>query len=309
MQRWGHTPAGRIRFFCLACRKSEIWKRDDVAKRHLFHQLDSWLAGKESLKEIASRTHRTRQALWKEFHPLFDSTPDPVIPPRTKTRMLVLDATYIHGHSLCALIAIDENDKIFWRFAPYESYDVWYDFLSSFIQPHVVVMDGQKGLFAAAKTLWPTVRIQRCQFHVVSFAIQYLGRHPKEEAGQAILEILYKLKEARTFRDRDRWLLMYRVWEVQYKNVLSAKTESGHFQYPRLRSTRLIIRRALPNLFTYLSHRDTPNTTNLVEGWVNSAIAEALRLHRGLRLHEKKTLVTIILPHLRRQKPQKRKIA
>jgi hypothetical protein len=37
-----------------------------------------------------------------------------------------------------------------------------------------------------------------------------------------------------------------------------------------------------------------------VEGWVNGALAEALRWHRGLRIHEKKALVAIVLSHLAR---------
>jgi hypothetical protein len=59
----------------------------------------------------------------------------------------------------------------------------------------------------------------------------------------------------------------------------------------------------LPYLFTYLDFPGCPNTTNLVEGWPNAAIAEALRRHRGLHLSQKKILVSIILSHLTREKP------
>jgi hypothetical protein len=61
------------------------------------------------------------------------------------------------------------------------------------------------------------------------------------------------------------------------------------------------MRKAIPYLFTYINRPGVPNTTNLVEGWVNSAIAEALRLHRGLRLSEKKMLVSIILTKLAKE--------
>ena len=49
-----------------------------------------------------------------------------------------------------------------------------------------------------------------------------------------------------------------------------------------------------------------PNTTNLVEGWTNTAIAEGLRRHRGLRLSQKKILVSTILSHLTREKPTRK---
>jgi hypothetical protein len=300
MQRWGKTRKGTVRFFCPACKKTSVRQRKDTEERHLLYAMDGWLDGKESLREVAERHHKTRQALWKEFHPFFDFVPEPVVPKDLKPRVLVVDGTYVHGRILCVLVAIDEKDNIFWKFAPYESYVSWHSFLIQFHQPEVVVMDGQKGLFSAVRMMWPSTKIQRCQFHVVQFAIQYLGRNPKEEAGQALLKLLYKLKEAKTLEKRDAWIMFYKIWEKQYEKALTEKNESGRFKYPRLRSTRLIIRRALPNLFTFLDFPECPNTTNLVEGWVNGALAEALRRHRGLRVHEKKALVSIVLSHLAR---------
>ncbi|MDB5204313.1 MAG: family transposase [Candidatus Taylorbacteria bacterium] len=302
MQRWGHTKAGTLRFFCTACKKSGVRKRKDVEEHHLIKELQGWLGGKASLRELAKESRVTRQTLSREFHPLFNTVTEPHIPPGTKPRILIVDATYIHSHSPCALVAIDENDHIYWRFAPYESYKYWLEFLASFREPEIIIMDGQKGLFAAAKTLWSDVPIQRCQFHVIAFALQYLGRKPKEEVGKELIDILYRLKDAKTLAERDCWIFLYKMWEKKWEIILSSKNAYGNFQYPRLRSTRLIIRRALPNLFTFLDHVDAPNTTNLVEGWVNSAIAEALRMHRGLRVYEKKALVSILLSKLKRQK-------
>jgi len=271
-----------------------------MVQRHLRRELDLWLGGKDSLSEIAAHYRSTRQSLWRKFHPFFNVAFEPEIPHDPPMRTLILDATYIHGRTLCALVAIDERDRVFWRFAPYESYETWFKFLALFPTPETVVMDGQKGLFAAARFLWPEARIQRCQFHVVSFAIQYLGRHPKDEAGQSILGLLYRLKEVKTPEARDRWIMLFKIWQKQYERQLLARSEAGAFQYPRLRSVRYILRRALPHLFTYIDHPGTPNTTNLVEGWVNSAVAEALRRHRGLKEYEKKTLVSVVLFHLTR---------
>jgi hypothetical protein len=301
-QRWGRTPKGRVRFFCVHCKKTSIKRRKDIELRHRIKELISWLGGKETLSDLAQHDHKTRQALWKEFQPLFQYNVEPLIPENTKVRMLILDGTYIHGHILCTLVGIDENKRIYWRFAPYESYEVWLKFLYPFAQPDIVIMDGQKGLFAAARRLWPTVPIQRCQFHVIAFATNYLGRRPKDEMGRELLDILYMLKEAKTYEGRDVWIVLYKKWETKYEKLLSIKNYGGRFIYGRQRSARLIIRRALPYLFTFLDHPGAPNTTNLVEGWVNGAIADALRFHRGLRFHEKKLLVAVILAKLRKEK-------
>ncbi len=300
LEHWGRTAKGLPRFYCLACRVSSTRKKDAVEKKHLLYKLDRWLGGKDSLSKMALKDHKTRQALWKRLHPLMREMPEPVIPPQTKARVLILDGTYVHGHSLCALVAIDEDDNLYWRFAPYESLLVWSDFLSSFAEPEVVIMDGQKGLFAATRGLWPNVPIQRCQFHVVAFALQYTGRRPKEEASIQLIGILYKLKYAKTNAGKEMWMFLYKAWEKKYARQLIEKNESGNFRYPKLRSARLIVRRALPNIFTFLNHEGCPNTTNLVEGWVNSAVAEALRMHRGLRMYEKRALVSIVLSHLKR---------
>ncbi len=113
---------------------------------------------------------------------------------------------------------------------------------------------------------------------------------------------------AATPEGRDRWKILYHNWERKYQPELYARNVWGNFKYPRLRSVRYIIRKAMPNLFTFLDYPGCPNTTNLVEGWVNSAVAEAIRRHRGITADEKKTLVSIILSHLKRKAPKTEKV-
>ncbi len=115
-------------------------------------------------------------------------------------------------------------------------------------------------------------------------------------------DLLYALKTVRTQEAKKHWILLYKIWEKKYDyKVFRARSDNGKFVYQRLRSVRFVMRRAIPYLFTYIDHPGVPNTTNLVEGWVNSAIAEALRLHRGLRLNEKKMLVSVMLEKLARK--------
>jgi hypothetical protein len=97
--------------------------------------------------------------------------------------------------------------------------------------------------------------------------------------------------------------MFHKIWEKQFEKVFNEKNESGGYVHKKIRSVRFIVRRALPNLFVYLDFPGCPNTTNLVEGWVNATLAEALRRHRGPHLSQKKILVSIILSHLTREKP------
>lgn len=301
VQRWGTTAAGTKRYFCPSCdRTLTARKHTETRERNLRRELDMWLGGKDSLSEIAEQYHVSRQTLWRHFRPMF-KIPFESPPPNESIDLLILDGTYIHRNKLCVLVAIDEKDRIYWHFAPYESYQAWYEFLSKFPKPEVVVMDGQKGLFLAAQRLWPLTSIQRCQFHVVSFVAQYTGRRPKDQGAKDMLDLMYRLKDAKTPLGRDLWTTAFKAWEIKYDLQLYARNQWGEYKYPRLRSIRYIVRKALPNLFTFLEHPETPNTTNLVEGWVNTALAEALRRHRGLKEYEKHALVSTVLSHLKRK--------
>jgi hypothetical protein len=49
---------------------------------------------------------------------------------------------------------------------------------SKYIEIQSIICDGKKGIF----TLFPTVPIQMCQFHMIKLVNKYLTRKPKLEA-------------------------------------------------------------------------------------------------------------------------------
>lgn len=303
MQRHGVTKAGRERYFCSACRKAVVVDRGDTRLRHREERLVAWLTGVESKKAIAKRYGVTRQTLSNEFRPFFKKNANGMVPQGFIPKRLIVDAKFIHGRVLCALIALTEEDRIFWQFAESECYRTWSLFLVGFSPPEVVVADGQKGMYHFVKKHWPNTAFQRCHFHMVLLVTKYPSRNPKEEAGQVILKLVHELKTVKSHADKSRWLMFHRIWEKQYLKALQEKNVSGGYAHRKLRSVRFVLRQALPNLFVYLDFPGCPNTTNLVEGWPNTAIAEGLRRHRGLRLSQKKILVSTILSHLAREKP------
>jgi transposase-like protein len=303
MRRHGKTKAGHERYFCPVCRKAVVVDRDDTRLRHEKDRLVAWLTGVESKNVIAKRYGVTRRTLSNEFKSFFQKNPDGMAPLGFQAKMLIVDAKFIHGSELCALIAVDEHDRIFWQFAEGENYGTWYACLVRFKPPEVVVADGEKGVAGFVKRYWPDTGFQRCHFHMVKLVIQYLSRNPREEAGREILKIMYRLKYVKNHGHKERWLMFHKIWEKRFEKVFAEKNERGVYVNKKIRSVRAIVKRALPNLFVYLDFPGCPNTTNLVEGWVNAALAEGLRRHRGLHLSQKKTLVSIILSHLKREKP------
>ena len=296
----GATKSGAERYFCPVCEKTSIIHRPDTRQRHNQNRLVAWLTGVENKNAVAKHYGVTSRTLSKEFKQFFLENPNGPTPLNFQAKLLIVDAKFIHGNKLCALIAVTEEDKIFWQFANAENYKTWSAYLGQFSPPEVVVADGHKGVAYFVRRYWPKTAFQRCHFHMVSLVIHYLSRNPNTEAGQQILELMYRLKQVKIYEDRDKWKLLHRIWEKQYEKVLAEKNESGGYVHRKLRSVGFIVRKAIPNLFTFLDYPGCPNTTNLIEGWVNTAIAERLRRHRGLRLSQKKTLVSIILSNLKR---------
>jgi len=305
MQRHGVTSAGRERYFCATCKKAVVVDRKDTRLRHTKDRLVTWLTGVENKQTLANRLGVTRRTLSNEFKAFFLENPDQKPPHGFRAKILTVDAKFIHGSVLCVLVALTEKDELFWQFATGENNATWTSFLEGFAPPDVVVADGQKGMALFVKTHWPTTRFQRCHFHMVALVIHYLSRHPEEKAELQILDLMYRLKRVKTHDDKQQWLMFRTIWEKQYEKLFAEKNANGGYRYRKLRAVRLILRRALPDLFTYLDIPGCPNTTNAVEGWVNTAIAEGLRRHRGLHLNQKKTLVSIILSHLKRKKKEK----
>lgn len=305
MRRHGRTAAGTERYLCLTCKRSSVIHRPDAKKRHGRDRLVAWLTGVESKQNVAEKYGLSRRALTKELRPFFGKSLEPAIPGDLDAEILIVDGKYIQGRELCVLVAVTERDRIFWRFARDECYGTWYAFLVHFPPPRVVVADGHKGMAGFVKKWWPETAFQRCHFHMVLLVTRYLSRNPREEAAWVILDLVHRLKNVKTREGKAEWLMFHRIWEKQYEKVFAEKTESGHYAKKKLRSVRFILRRALPDLFTYLDHPGCPSTTNLVEGWVNTAIAEGIGRHRGMKPWKKKTLVSVILSNLSRNSKRK----
>lgn len=305
MWRNGITAAGTERYRCAVCNRSSIIHRPDIHLRHDKDRFIKWLTGVQSKTEFAKQYGLSRRALTKEFRQFFEEPVEIPIPQDLEIEMLIVDGKYIHHRVMCVLVAVTEKDRIFWQFAPEERYGTWREFLKGFKPPRVVVADGHKGMWYFVKRYWPQTVFQRCHFHMALLVTKYLTRNPKDESGQVIVDLVHQLRKVKTHEEKTRWIMLHRIWEKRFEKEFNEKTESGAYRYKKLRSVRVIMRRALPDLFTYLDHPGCPNTTNLVEGWVNTAIAEKLGRHRGLTMIQKKTLVSVVLSNLTRKPKEK----
>lgn len=308
MWRHGYTTRGRQRWRCLQCALTSVRRRSDTRRQHANRRALKWLTGKASVSEIAQLSGLARQSLSKQFRNIFAQQATFTYP--SSITLLILDGIYIHGRTLLALIGLADDRHLVWSFTDRETSGSWFELLSRLPIPTVVVCDGHSGLMPTLRALWPKTAIQRCHFHVLKLARVYLTLRPRTRAGRELQALLWTLTSCRTHQARDDFRLRFETWCRRHEALLSERSHSiaaherKHWWYThkKLRGVRSLLVHALPNLFTFLDYPDCPNTTNAVEGGVNAQIAEALRLHRGLRLHQKPTLVSLVLAKINQGK-------
>lgn len=203
---------------------------------------------------------------------------------------LLTDATYFK--QLCLLAYQDSEDGYtqLIRFSDGEHYQEIKEDLDNLIKLGVqiesVTCDGRRGLLKAIKKSLPTARVQRCLVHIQRMCLLWLTRYPKHQAGVELRALVLLLLKIKTENDRLFWTKELQSWYDRHKDYLGEKTYqplTGRYWYTHklLRRSYFTIKRALPNMFHYLSDPAIPKTTNGIEGFF-SHLKNHLDLHRGL---------------------------
>ena len=182
--------------------------------------------------------------------------------------------------------------NLLWRFLPYETIMAYKDGIEELRAKgwnvKAIICDGRRGLLNGF-----SVPVQMCHFHQAAIVTRYVTRRPKLVAGQdlqSLMRFLPKIDEA-------QFTLWLELWYDKWGEFLKEKTVdeiTGHWHYThgRLRSAYYSVKRNLPYLFTYLRYPDLdiPNTSNSLEG-IFTHIKKNIRLHGGLRIHQKQPMI------------------
>jgi len=305
MQKWGKNRNGSNRFRCKFCRVSKTRKRSDLSQKYQLGLFQNWLLGKHSKDEIADRYNVDRKTLTRWFTPFWNLEPTPK---QTKiaSKILIIDGKYVEQNS-CVLLAVCNKKVAFWHFTQRENYSSWKTFFDAFKQiPFAVVCDGQKGMIKAIKQRFPGVIIQRCQFHVIQYCTIKLTKNPESDAAQKLRFLVLEISQIKTREQLKIWLTNYKYWHTTNKDFIKEKTfqveeltptgrPKWHYTHGRLHAAHSHLKNSLPYLFRYLQHLEIPNTTNFVEGGINSLMQEKLRFHRGLSLSKRRILIAHFL--------------
>lgn len=181
------------------------------------------------------------------------------------------------------------------RFSDGENYDEIKEDLENLVKLGVMIesitTDGHKSILKAIKKSLPEVTVQRCLVHIQRMCLLWLTRYPKHISGVELRKIVMLLLKIKTDNDRRFWTKLLDDWFVRHKEYLQERTihqESGRYWYTHklLRRSYFAMKRALPNMFHYISNPNIPNTTNGIEGFF-SHLKNHLDLHRGLTIQHR----------------------
>jgi len=305
MQKWGTNRNGSVRFRCSFCGKSQTRKRVDLRQKYRQQLFGKWLLSKQSLDEIAKLYGIKRQTLHSWFTPFWQITPLPS-EVDIRDKVIIIDGKGLERNAT-VLIASTPNQVASWMFAERENATSWSVFLGNFKHiPFAIVCDGQRGMLKTIKEVFPRVIVQRCQFHVISYCQTKLTKKPESEAAQELRLLVGMITGVKTKQQLKEWFFFYRNWYQAHHEFLKEKTyqeynltptgrKRWHYTHGKLHAAHSHLRNSLPNLFKYLLYPQIPNTTNFVEGAINSQLQEKLRFHRGLNLPKRQVLTAHFL--------------
>lgn len=148
------------------------------------------------------------------------------------------------------------------------------------LEPLYFIMDGERSVIRAITEVWPSMKIQRCLYHIQREGMRWLRSLPKTEAGVLLRGLLKTLCRIRTKSEKELFLEAYKSWLGRYREEVLALPR-GQVAHKDLKRTMRLISNAIPDMFYYLDDPGVPNTTNTLEGYYSRLKAD-YRRHRGL---------------------------
>jgi AraC-like DNA-binding protein len=270
-----------------------------VKARHKFKWFEDWVLGRQTYDRLALESGLSKRTLQNIFTAYLKSAPPIPIKPKEGVHLLI-DGTYF-TNDLC-LVLYHDNDVKFtqlYRLSDGERYLQVKEDLLNLKELGVILTsitcDGHRAVLKAIKEVYPDIRLQRCQFHVMKRVLFWLRYKPKSIAGQELRELAKKISQVKTTADKQYLFRLLLKWYADHKAYITQKTvneQTGKWRYThrKLQSSYGSIKRAWPNLFHYLEDSAIPATTNGLESYF-SHLKSHLTVHRGLTQEHKKQFI------------------
>jgi len=291
--KWG-TRGGHQRFKCKNC--DILFTRNDPAQRieNRYVWFRKWILERQTFKTLSRDSGLSIDTLQRTFYSYLEQFPTVNILKRNNVH-LRLDATYFEKFCMVCYQDHDDGYTQLIRFTDGEHYTEIKEDLDNLIKLGVqiesVTTDGHKSILKAIKSALPDVIVQRCLVHIQRMCMLWLTRYPKHIAGIELRKLVLLLLKIKTDNDKLYWVAELKQWHRRHKGYLAEKTyneSTGRYWYKHrlTRRSYYTIKRALPNMFHYLTNPKIPATTNGIEGFF-SHLKNHLDLHRGLTVEHR----------------------
>ena len=243
-----------------------------------------------AIDEIADRSGYSTRQLHRWFDEYLDSSPSWTMN-TSRPIYLLIDGTY-YSDDHCLILYRAENLKrtIFYRFTNHEDQneiaadllnirDLGYDVMG-------ITTDGGDNIIRAIEYVFPDVPRQRCVVHVQRDCLASITQRPRSTEAKLFRNLVQQLTDVRTGNDKRWWLNIYSNWvedneEYVFQKAVVPYSKQEYYVHNDLRKAYIHLKRAIPNLFTYIDHPRVPKTTNALEAFFGH-IKDQIRSHRGL---------------------------
>jgi hypothetical protein len=288
--KWGKRDS-KQRFKCKNCGILFTRSAPNQRLQNRFVWFKKWIVERQTYVTLNRDSALSKRTLQRLFYSFLEQSPQAKIIKR-KDVHLRMDATYFK--QFCVVCYQDDEDGYtqLIRITDGEHYTEIKEDLNNLIKLGVhiesITTDGHKSALKAIRKSLPDVTVQRCLVHIQRMCLLWLTRFPKHPAGVKLRTLVLMLLKIKTSNDRLWWIGELTSWYDRHKGYLSEKAynqDTGRYWYKNklLRRSYFTLKRALPNMFHYLTNPKIPATTNGIEGYFGH-LKNHLDLHRGLSL-------------------------
>ena len=286
---WG-TREGRQRYKCRDCGASFVKHKEGVRKSNRLVWFRKWVLGKQTIEDIAQECGYSSRQLHRWFDEYLDNSPTWTMNTSSPIYLLIDGTYYSDDHCLILYRAVNLKRTIFYRFTTREDQneiaadlfsirELGYEILG-------ITTDGGDNIIRAVEYVFPDIPRQRCVVHVQRECLNTITQRPRSTEAKLFRNLVQDLSICRTENDKLWWLNMYHRWvedneEFVFHKAVVTYTHQEYYVHNDLRKAYIHLKRAIPNLFTYIDYPGVPKTTNALEAFFGH-IKDQIRSHRGL---------------------------
>ena len=287
--RWG-LREGHQRYKCRDCGTSFVKHKEGVRQSNRLVWFRKWVLGKQTIEDIAQECGYSARQVHRWFDEYLDSSPNWTMNTSRPIYLLIDGTYYSDGHCLILYRAENLKRTIFYRFTTHEDDDeIASDLISIRDLGYDVIgiaTDGGDNIIRAVQFVFPNVPRQRCVVHVQRECLNSITQRPRSTEAKLFRNLIQDLSVVKTKNDKLWWLNMYTRWiedneEYIFQKAMVSYSHQEYYVHNDLRKAYIHLKRALPNLFTYIEHPGVPKTTNALEAFFGH-IKDQIRSHRGL---------------------------